>query len=117
MDTLSKIETLPVLLNRLPWQHLATAIVVYFTSLIFYRLFFHPLAGFPGPKLAAITRYVEGYYDVVLGGQYTWKIAEMHKKYGEYLLGKILVRTHADKKRPNRPNQPIRAACRRSSPL
>ncbi|KAI1150238.1 cytochrome P450 [Nemania diffusa] len=47
-----------------------------------YRLFLHPLARFPGPKVAAISRWYEAYYDVVQNGQYTFKIAEMHKKYG-----------------------------------
>lgn len=95
MDTLSNIEKLPVVqhLYRISWQQFATAIVVYFTSLILYRLLFHPLARFPGPKLAAITRYVEGYYDVVLGGQYTWKIAEMHRKYGKNYPCGIIIRT------------------------
>lgn len=59
-----------------------TAIVVYFASLCVYRLYFHPLSKFPGPKLAAITRYYEAYYDVALNGQYTFKIRELHKKYG-----------------------------------
>ena len=54
---------------------------MYFASLILYRLVFHPLARFPGPKLAAITRWYEGYYDVVQKGEYVLKIAEMHKTY------------------------------------
>ncbi|KAK7946092.1 Trichodiene oxygenase [Apiospora aurea] len=70
------------LLDQLSWKHVIAPIAVYFLTLAFYRLFLHPLAGFPGPKLAAITRYVEAYYDVVCGGQYTFKLAEMHKKYG-----------------------------------
>ena len=52
-------------------------------SVAFYRLFFHPLARFPGPKLAALTRYYEGYWDLYHNGQYTFKIAELHKRYGE----------------------------------
>ncbi|KAI0899294.1 cytochrome P450 [Annulohypoxylon nitens] len=51
-------------------------------DVVLYRLFLHPLARFPGPKLAAVTRWYEGYYDVIQNGQYTFKIAEMHKKYG-----------------------------------
>lgn len=47
-----------------------------------YRLFFSPIASFPGPRLAALTMWYEFYYDVVKPGQYTWKIAELHKKYG-----------------------------------
>ena len=56
--------------------------LLYLLTVIIYRLFFHPLASFPGPKLAAVTRYYEGYYDVIQNGQYTFKIAELHKKYG-----------------------------------
>ncbi|ETS86527.1 hypothetical protein PFICI_00355 [Pestalotiopsis fici W106-1] len=61
---------------------LVAAIVTYYVSLVFYRLFFHPLAVFPGPKLAAISRWYEAYYDVVLKGQYTRKIADLHREYG-----------------------------------
>lgn len=55
--------------------------LLYLTVLAFYRLFLHPLVRFPGPKLAAITRYYEAYYDVVQNGQYMFKIAELHKQY------------------------------------
>ncbi|KAI4601987.1 hypothetical protein KJ359_010853 [Pestalotiopsis sp. 9143b] len=58
------------------------AIVTYYVSLVFYRLFFHSLARFPGPKLAAISRWYEAYYDVALKGQYTRKIADLHRLYG-----------------------------------
>lgn len=74
------------LTNLLSWRHIAVMAAVYFASLAFYRLFLHPLAQFPGPKLAAITLYYEAYYDVVQNGQYTFKIAEMHKKYGRIPL-------------------------------
>ena len=47
-----------------------------------YSVWFGPLAKFPGPKLAAATLWYECYYDVVLGGQYTFKIKELHKQYG-----------------------------------
>ncbi|GKU07521.1 cytochrome p450 [Fusarium langsethiae] len=50
--------------------------------LVVYRLFFHPLAGFPGPKLAAATLWYETYYDVWLKGKYVFEIKDMHKKYG-----------------------------------
>lgn len=55
---------------------------VCFIALAIYRLFFDPLAKFPGPKLAAITRYYEMYYDIVRNGQYGFQIAKMHEKYG-----------------------------------
>ena len=50
--------------------------------LVIYRLYFDPLAGFPGPKIAAATRWYEFYYDVIKRGRYIYKIEEMHKKYG-----------------------------------
>jgi hypothetical protein len=51
-------------------------------SLFVYRLYFSPLAKFPGPKLAAATGWVETYHDVVRGGQFIFKIREWHAKYG-----------------------------------
>ncbi|OQE14965.1 hypothetical protein PENFLA_c034G07049 [Penicillium flavigenum] len=56
--------------------------VTYGVWLATYRLWFSPLAHFPGPKLAALTMWYEFYYDSFLEGQYTFRIAEMHRKYG-----------------------------------
>ncbi|KAG8161577.1 hypothetical protein KVR01_008564 [Diaporthe batatas] len=64
------------------WTLLGGAVVAYYVTLVFYRLFLHPLALFPGPRLAAVSRWYEGYYDVVLDGQYTSKIGELHRIYG-----------------------------------
>ncbi|KAL2018475.1 hypothetical protein VTK56DRAFT_831 [Thermocarpiscus australiensis] len=68
--------------SSLTWKHVAVAFAAYFAVVALYRLCFHPLAKFPGPKLAALTRLYEGYYDVILDGQYTFKIEQLHKKYG-----------------------------------
>lgn len=54
----------------------------YVARLAFTRLYFSSLRDIPGPLLAAFTQWYEFYYDVVLGGQYTFKIIELHKKYG-----------------------------------
>ncbi|GAW20126.1 hypothetical protein ANO14919_096220 [Xylariales sp. No.14919] len=51
-------------------------------SLGVYRLYFHPLAQFPGDKLAAVTGWVETYHDVFRGGQLIFKLEEWHAKYG-----------------------------------
>ncbi|KAM0124736.1 hypothetical protein ACHAP3_010138 [Botrytis cinerea] len=49
---------------------------------IVWRLYFSPIAEFPGPKLAAISILYEIYHEIVLGGKYTFKIKELHEKYG-----------------------------------
>ena len=54
---------------------------------IIYRLYFHPLAKFPGPKLATITYWYEFYYDIIRRGQFTFKLRELHEKYGEFIDG------------------------------
>lgn len=46
------------------------------------RLFFHPLAHIPGPRLAALTWWYEFYFDVVQRGRYVFKIQELHNQYG-----------------------------------
>nr|A0A8K1AW54.1 RecName: Full=Cytochrome P450 monooxygenase tndB; AltName: Full=Talaronoid C biosynthesis cluster protein B [Aspergillus flavipes]QVR97761.1 TndB [Aspergillus flavipes] len=61
---------------------IAVGLAIYSASLAIYRLYFHPLAGFPGPRIAAATRWYEFYYDVIKRGQYVYKIEEMHQKYG-----------------------------------
>ena len=56
--------------------------IAYLAGLAIYRLYFHPLAKFPGPKLAALTKYYEMYYEVALRGQFTFHFKELHEKYG-----------------------------------
>jgi hypothetical protein len=55
-----------------------------YTGLIIYRLWFHPLAKFPGPRLAAATNWYEAYYELLHkgGSQYSSMIRDMHAKYG-----------------------------------
>jgi hypothetical protein len=61
---------------------IVAAAVAYITAVATYRLFLSPIAQFPGPTLAALSRWYEFYYEVVLRGQFTFHIAELHKKYG-----------------------------------
>ena len=60
------------------------AYVVYVFLRAIYRITLHPLAKFPGPKLAAISHKYEWYYDGVKVGQYTSEIARMHEQYGAF---------------------------------
>ncbi|KAE8143640.1 cytochrome P450 [Aspergillus pseudotamarii] len=61
---------------------LITGYGLYLLCLCIYRLFFHPLARYPGPKIAALTVWYEFYYDAIQRGRYTFKIQRMHEKYG-----------------------------------
>jgi len=60
------------------------ATVAYLVGLAIYRVYFHPLSRFPGPKIAAATGFYETYFDIISGpgGQYMWEIQRMHNKYG-----------------------------------
>ena len=73
---------------------LAALYGTYLFGLVVYRLYFSPLADFPGPKLAAISKWYEFYYDVVLRGQFTFQIQRMHKKYGT--CGQVLIAHFSD---------------------
>lgn len=84
-----------------------------------YRLVFHPLARFPGPKLAAATSLVELYYDHVQKGQLAFKIQGWHAKYGKshFLPISLTLKTSMRRNfagkisltltRPHHPHQPL----------
>lgn len=75
-----------ITLVSLHWARVLGAVCAYWIAVAFYRLTLHPLARFPGPRLAAITRFYEAYYDVVCNGRYTFKIAELHEQYGRQMI-------------------------------
>ncbi|KAI5920286.1 cytochrome P450 [Camillea tinctor] len=58
--------------------------ILYYLMLITYRLYWSPIAKFPGPKLAAATYWYEAYYDLINngGGQFAFQIKRLHEKYG-----------------------------------
>lgn len=60
--------------------------LLYILILFAYRLTFHPLAKFPGPKIAGMSYMYEFWYDVVCWGRYTRKILHMHEHYGNQSL-------------------------------
>lgn len=64
----------------------AFLITLYTVYGLVYRLYFSPLAKYPGPKLAAATRWYEFYYDVVKRNRFSWQIQKMHDQYGSVIL-------------------------------
>jgi hypothetical protein len=77
---------LPLLRRELSFYSTALALLCislcYWTALTVYRLYLHPLRKFPGPKLAAASRWFEFYHDIVHKGCFIWKIQELHERYG-----------------------------------
>ena len=63
---------------------ITASVVMYACGVAIYNLYFSPLAGFPGPKIAAATGYYEFYYDFFKKGKYVFEIERMHKKYGSF---------------------------------
>lgn len=55
-------------------------IIGYGVTLLIYRLYFHPLSGYKGPKLFATTNLIHIWY--TLRGQWVHKVSEMHEQYG-----------------------------------
>ena len=62
---------------------LAAALIVSFSAKIVYRLIFHPLAGFPGPKLAAVTRLYGAFFDLRDTSSYVRMLPALHAEYGK----------------------------------
>lgn len=56
--------------------------LTYVTLIVIYRLYFSPLAKFPGPRLAAATGLYEAYFQIVKGGTFTWQVDRLHEEYG-----------------------------------
>ncbi|MCJ1388148.1 hypothetical protein MMC18_000993 [Xylographa bjoerkii] len=74
------------LLSKASFVNIAACIVGFLAIRIIvtviYRLYFHPLAKVPGPKIAAATRGYELWYQGLQQTKFPAKIKELHKQYG-----------------------------------
>jgi len=60
--------------------------LTYLVGIALYRLYFSPLAKFPGPKLAALSKWYEAYFEIVRNGQFTFQIDKLHEQYGKVTM-------------------------------
>ena len=68
-------------------SYVAAALTILFLAKIMYRLTLHPLAAFPGPKLAAVTNMYGAFYDLSSStSSYVKELPALHAKYGQYTL-------------------------------
>lgn len=56
---------------------------IYRTLIVVHRYFFHPLAKFPGPRLAAVSTLYRVYYELWKDGKLLEQATELHKIYGK----------------------------------
>ena len=66
----------------------AAAIVLFFTCALFssiaiYRIFFHRLRQFPGPRIAAVTKLWHAYH--CLDGKNYLFLQDLHRRYGDFV--------------------------------
>ena len=69
---------------------LLSTLIAYSVALGVYRLYFHPLSKFPGPRLAALTRWYEFYFELIQKGQYV-HAPHLHRSLEHADLPKIHV--------------------------
>lgn len=71
-----------VLQYRVALIFLFTSLVISLATVVLYNLYFHPLAKFPGPRIAAATRWYEFHHEIYRGGRFYEVVDDMHDQYG-----------------------------------
>ena len=56
---------------------------IWATSRAIYNVYFHPLAKFPGPKLAGMTTWWKTYIECFQKASMVKVVAGLHKKHGK----------------------------------
>ncbi|KAJ6023759.1 Cytochrome P450 E-class group I [Penicillium herquei] len=94
MEVINNLRGLSVLASSLI-KAVPLALVAYVLAIVIYRIWFHPLAKYPGPILAKITNLYAGYY--AWTGDLHVDMMRCHEKYGDivrYAPNRILFNTN-----------------------
>jgi hypothetical protein len=76
----------PVATSRFGLGLIFGAILIFLAYKILSTLFSYftfPIRDIPGPRIAAITRYYEFYYNAIKHFSYAQKVAELHQQYDQ----------------------------------
>jgi hypothetical protein len=79
-------EDLYALFNVQVLSTLVMGFIAYRIGLVIYRLYFHPLAHFPGPKFAAATTLYRAYWQVWQDGEHVAQFTRLHEQYGKSIF-------------------------------
>lgn len=80
--TASTATLLPLSATKLALSALGL-LVLYKLASVFYTAFLSPLAKVPGPRLCALTSFVDSYQSMVGGRRAEW-IHSLHQTYGKH---------------------------------
>lgn len=68
-------------------KHIGLLLVSICLVILLRRIVLHPLARFPGPKIAAATWWYMTYYEVFKNGAFVEQLEMLHKRYGVVTSG------------------------------
>lgn len=63
------------------WIRLLSPILIYLVAKYIWRAFLCPLANFPGPRMAGITKLYEAYH-VLIKNDWLENLISLHEQYG-----------------------------------
>lgn len=83
-------SVLPLALEAL--RLLILSWLLYNVTTVIYNLYFHPLARFPGPRLAAASDCWQAYVEVIKEECLSKKLLDLHARYGMYMIAAPVTR-------------------------